>query len=64
MAHCSTRWVFAVASLAWLTGLSGAAELPIFTDVTRQVGIKFKFPVSVGVHDFDFDDILGSVDTS
>jgi len=27
-----------------------------------QVGIKFKFPVSVGVHDFDFDDILGSVD--
>lgn len=28
----------------------------------EQVGVKFKFPVSVGVHDFDFDDILGSVD--
>jgi hypothetical protein len=59
MAHCSTRWVFAVASLAWLTGLSGAAELPIFTDVTRQVGIKFKH--SYG--DLELDNIVESTGT-
>jgi hypothetical protein len=59
MAHCSTRWVFAVASLALLAGLSGAAELPIFTDVTRQAGIKFKH--SYG--DLELDNIVESTGT-
>jgi hypothetical protein len=59
MAHSSTVWVLAIASLALLTGLSGAAELPIFTDVTRQVGIRFKH--SYG--DLEMDNIVESTGT-
>jgi hypothetical protein len=59
MAHWSTRWVLAVASSSLLTGPSGAAELPIFTDVTRQAGIQFKH--SYG--DLELDNIVESTGT-
>jgi len=59
MADASTRWVFAVALLALPTGLSGAAELPVFTDVTRQAGIQFVH--SYG--DLEMDNIVESTGT-
>lgn len=59
MAHWSTRWMLAVASSTLLTGVGGAAELPIFTDVTRQVGIKFKH--SYG--DLELDNIVEGTGT-
>jgi hypothetical protein len=51
--------MLAVASSTFLTGVAGAAELPVFTDVTRQAGIAFKH--SYG--DLDLDSIVESTGT-
>ena len=59
MAHWSTKWMLAVVSSTLLTGPGGAAELPTFTDVTRQVGIQFKH--SYG--DLELDNIVESTGT-
>jgi hypothetical protein len=59
MTHWSTSWVLAVASSTLLTGPSGAAELPIFTDVTRQAGIQFRH----GYGDLELDNIVESTGT-
>jgi len=56
MAHWSTRWLLAVASSILLMASSGAAELPIFTDVTQAAGIRFKH--SYG--DLEMDNIVES----
>ena len=59
MAHRLTRALIAAAASILLTGPSGAAELPIFTDVTRQAGIQFEH--SYG--DLELDNIVESTGT-
>jgi hypothetical protein len=59
MARSSARWILAVACSTLLTGAAGAAELPVFTDVTRQAGIGFKH--SYG--DLDLDNIVEGTGT-
>ena len=59
MAHWLTRWMLVIASSTLLTGAGHAGELPVFTDVTRQVGIAFKH--SYG--DLELDNIVEGTGT-
>ncbi len=59
MARSSARWMLAVACSTLLTGAAGAADLPVFTDVTRQAGIGFKH--SYG--DLELDNIVEGTGT-
>jgi hypothetical protein len=56
MAYRLTRTLLAAAASILLTGSNSAAELPVFTDVTRKAGIGFKH--SYG--DLELDNIVES----
>ncbi|HEY5657267.1 MAG TPA: CRTAC1 family protein [Myxococcota bacterium] len=59
MARASARWLLAAALSACPLGASGAPELPVFTDVTRQAGIAFRH--SYG--DLELDNIVEGTGT-